>query len=185
LEEDQMDLCDVESLMLDLSAAFDTIDNAKLLHRLQNMFHMSGVPLKWIASYLGSRTFSVKIREILSSQFPLEQDVPQGSILGPVLLIIYIDDTSSIGRRHGVHVHIDVNNTAFHIGFTLAVEFSKIRDRIRLRLEEVKLLMIKPFLEFKLEKKRILFCKKPPMIDLYGNRFQRYEEVYRVPIKGN
>jgi len=46
LEEDQMDLCDVESLMLDLSAAFDTIDNAKLLHRLQNMFHMSGVPLK-------------------------------------------------------------------------------------------------------------------------------------------
>ena len=75
--------------LLDLSAAFDTIDHAILIERLSRTFGLSGRVLDWFRSYLIGRTQSVVVHDSLSSSFRLNFGVPQGSVLGPILYILY------------------------------------------------------------------------------------------------
>ena len=72
-------------VLLDLSAAFDTIDHDTLLSCLSARFGFAGSALKWFRSYLQDRFQSVKIGSILSNLFKLKFGVPQGSVLGPLL----------------------------------------------------------------------------------------------------
>ena len=70
-------------VLLDLSAAFDTIDHSTLLSCLQNWFGVSGCVLKWFTSYLTDRYQSIKIGSTLSDVCKLLFCIPQGSVLGP------------------------------------------------------------------------------------------------------
>ena len=72
-------------ILLDLTAAFDTIDHAILLDRLQNWVGISGAALNWFHSYFTNRVFNVCINNHVSSSAPLLCGVPQGSVHGPVL----------------------------------------------------------------------------------------------------
>src|SRR5881296_1134558 len=74
---------------LDLSAAFDTIDHDTLINRLQSVFGVTGVALKWIEAYLRGRSQYVKIGSERSLTTPCDVGVPQGSVLGPFLFSIY------------------------------------------------------------------------------------------------
>ena len=76
-------------VLLDLSAAFDTVDHRILLDRLQFDFGISGSALNWIESYLSNRTQRIYIDGVLSSNFNLKFGVPQGSCLGPLLFSLY------------------------------------------------------------------------------------------------
>ena len=76
-------------LIIDLSAAFDTVDHNVLLNILQNKFHITGSALSWFKSFLSGRTQSVKIGDSLSSTLTILYGVPQGSILGPLLFNLY------------------------------------------------------------------------------------------------
>ena len=80
-------------VLLDLSAAFDTIDHLKLFDCLSSWFGFSDIVLNWIKSYMTGRNQSVKINGSLSSPLPLSFGVPQGSVLGP--LVFYFIYTSS------------------------------------------------------------------------------------------
>ena len=73
----------VALLLLDMSAAFDTLDHSTLLNRFNEEFGIIGKPLKWFESYFGERTQSVVIRGVKSEPVPLSQGVPQGSVIGP------------------------------------------------------------------------------------------------------
>ena len=77
-------------MMLDLSAAFDTVDQSKLLKILQHEIGIEGSALKWFESYLKGRTQKVKIGESYSDEAELKYGVGQGTILGPDLFNIYI-----------------------------------------------------------------------------------------------
>ena len=72
-------------VMLDLSAAFDTVDHRILLDTMKMNFGVTGTALKWFMSYLANRTQQVRIKGVSSEKFDLETGVPQGSCLGPVL----------------------------------------------------------------------------------------------------
>ena len=69
--------------LLDLSAAFDTIDHNIMLSRLSRRLGVGGVVLKWFESYLKGRKQSVVISETLSSPVDVLYGVQQGSVLGP------------------------------------------------------------------------------------------------------
>ena len=70
-------------ILLDLLAAFDTIDHSTLLHCLQTWFGIGGSVLKWFTSYLSEHYQSIKIGSTLSDLCKLLFGVPQGSVLGP------------------------------------------------------------------------------------------------------
>ena len=100
-------------MLLDLGAAFDTLDHTILLHRLREL-GLDGTVIEWFTSYLIGRSNSVKIRQTTSSRQTLKYAVPQGSVLGPILFNIYISPIADIFRRHQIRYHIYAEDTPLY-----------------------------------------------------------------------
>jgi hypothetical protein len=91
---------------LDLTAAFDSVDHNTLLQRLHISFGLSGTVLDWFSSFLHSRSTRVSHNHCISTALPMEYGVPQGSVLGPILFLVYISDIASIVKLHNINVHL-------------------------------------------------------------------------------
>jgi hypothetical protein len=91
--------------LLDLSAAFDTVDHQILFDRLLYEYGLDGLVLGWFKSYLTDRSICVHYNGLTSETIPILYGVPQGSVLGPVIFILYVAGVINIARAHGFNAH--------------------------------------------------------------------------------
>lgn len=101
-------------LMLDLSAAFDTIDHQILLQRFEHMFGVTDSALSWFQSYFTGRYQSVTVGESVSPDQLMDFSVPQGSVIGPKAYCMYTKPVGDIIRRHGLVHHCYADDTQIY-----------------------------------------------------------------------
>ena len=115
--------------LADLSAAFDTVNHSLLLSRLENSFGIMGTVLQWFHSYLSGRSQFVEINDTKSSVRDLTVGVPQGSVLGPILYLLYTAPLAEIIRSHGVDYHFYSDDTQLYISFKDGCRYPKAERR--------------------------------------------------------
>ena len=87
--------------LLDMSAAFDTVDHDLLIHRLSTAFGFQGKVLSWIESFICHRSQTVSFGGELSAESNVVCGVPQGSVLGPILFLLLPADVITIANHQG------------------------------------------------------------------------------------
>ena len=101
--------------LLDLSAAFDTVDRTILLDRLRIRFSVGGGMLEWIRKFLVSRTQQVLYMGRLSSIGRLDFSIPQGSVLGHLLFQLYTPELFEVINRKGQVAHSYADDTQVYL----------------------------------------------------------------------
>ena len=101
-------------VLLDISAAFDTIDHEILLHCLHNVFGFEDTVLSWFQSYLENRTQTVAVHGKHSTPAPRRYAVLQGSVLGPILLF-FTQPLSNIIKQYPVFHQMYADDTQLQI----------------------------------------------------------------------
>jgi exonuclease III len=145
-------------LLLDLSAAFDTIDHGLLLKKLKEDYMVDGIALAWFTSYLKNRSFTVTINSKDSSPGFLWYGVPQGSILGPILFILYTKYLSKIARKYGLEIQLYADDSQLYIGFRPldANMRMTVTERIESCLKEIMEWMTCNFMKLNKDKTQII-----------------------------
>ena len=162
---DLLEACDKNSpsivLLLDLSAAFDTVDHHKLLQILHRDIGITGTAWEWFKSFLINRTQKVKVGDSYSNTAKLSYGVAQGSILGPRLFNIYIRSLYEYIKTTGFEIEGFADDHQLYKQFLVATQTKALGDDIRNCLKHISLWMNEHFLCLNETKTKILVVAPP------------------------
>ena len=99
-------------ILIDLQKAFDTLDHGILLDKMKSL-NFDNITIEWFKSYLNKRVFFVNLENVFSEKGELSYGVPQGSILGPLLFLIYINDIPQALSKCNVYLYADDTSLLF------------------------------------------------------------------------
>ena len=173
LEIEKNNLCMV--LMLDQSAAFDTVDLSILLRKLEKHYGICDDALKWMSSYLLGRTFSVVVNNKHSKSYPMNYGVPQGTILAPCLYTLYTGDLNNLVASLGLKIHSFADDTNIYMGFRPIDELTMTKNMLSTAAKIVQKYMASNILKLNVDKTQILFCGSPTNIELFGRRLDEFD----------
>ena len=143
-------------LLLDLSAAFDTVDIQKLLNILQTDFGVTGIALKWFRSFLTNRKQKVRIQDSLSDTIDVIFGVPQGSVLGPVLFNLYAQSLYKVISAAGFNTSGYADDSNARLTFALTFQHSVITQHLPNLMESITQWMNQFFLKINPDKTEII-----------------------------
>ena len=149
-------------VLLDLSAAFDTIDHDLLMCDLHS-FGIRGEAYLLMQSYLAGRFQRVVIGQSLSEPKSLQFGVPQGSILGPLLFILYTTSLADLLDAHGVQYHFYADDTQIYIEIS---DVADIKEKVAILLHDIKVWMLMRKLKLNESKTDILLVKGGLRVDI-------------------
>ena len=150
-------------VLLDLSAAFDTVDHKKLLHTLAERIGLCGTALKWFVNYLSDRVQSVIIDGIESELWNILFGVPQGSVLGPILFIIYTSPLGDILRHRGISFHLYADDTQLYLSFNVD-ESKDAFLKMEQCISEIRTWMASNFLRLNDDKTEVVLIGSPHLL---------------------
>src|SRR6218665_2098176 len=96
-------------VLFDISKAFDTVNHALLINKLE-YYGTRGVAKQWFVYYLRNRSQFVSLKGITSPSLEITSGIPQGSILGPILFLIYLSDLSRVSNKLKLIMFADDTN---------------------------------------------------------------------------
>ena len=123
-------------VLLDLSAAFDTVDHEIFLRRLDTSFLVSGTVLHWFESYLSNRRQHVHVGSTSAPSTRMVCGIPQGFVLGAILFLIYGGDLKEIIEKHGLRPHLYADDSQIY-GFCHPSACPELQTRILARIDDV------------------------------------------------
>ena len=163
-------------VFIDLKKAFDTIDHSLLLNKLE-YYGIRGVALNWLQSYLSNRKQFVTVNGIDSKNLNVKCGVPQGSILGPILFILYINDICNCSKIMNFILFADDTNS-----FLTGNDMNELCGKVTAELEKLKIWFRLNKLSLNVSKTNfMIFCKKKIQTNcsIYfdGERIERVSET--------
>jgi len=143
--------------LLDLSAAFDSVNHATLLQRLQISYGLGGSVIAWFASYLNNHTQYVRLSATRSNELEVLYAVPKGSVLGPILFLLYTADLLQLMRRHQLHPLAYADDTQIH-GSCRPSDADVLQQRVSVCIDDVSQWMMSNQLQLNPAKTELLWC---------------------------
>ena len=134
--------CMVVLVLLYSSAAFDTIDHNIILSPLRCHFGITENALNWFVPYLSGRSQMMKVHQYFSQPVNLKYGVPQGSVLAPILFMMYTTPLKDIIQKHGISYHTYADDTQLFLTFRPGVDFENVCSQLKECICDIKRWML-------------------------------------------
>ncbi|XP_041958625.1 uncharacterized protein LOC121717966 [Alosa sapidissima] len=154
-------------ILLDLSAAFDTISHSILLSRLSELIGLTDTALSWFQSYLSNRKQYITLQGSYSTTATVNHGVPQGSVLGPLLFTIYLLPLGQIIRNHGLSFHCYADDTQLYVSTKPSSQLPPIQ--LNNCLHDIKTWMTNNLLKLNTNKTELMVVAPAPLLRKVGD----------------